>query len=49
MSLTVKLLAVDDTPSSLEILSESLRQEGLAIFTSTNPEDWSWSTGSILK
>jgi len=35
----VKLLAVDDTPSSLELLSESLRQEGLAIFTSTDPEE----------
>src|SRR5260370_40687495 len=33
----VKLLAVDDTPSSLELLSESLRQEGLAFFTSTDP------------
>jgi DNA-binding NtrC family response regulator len=39
MPLTVKLLAVDDTPSSLELLSESLRQEGLAIFTSTDPEE----------
>ena len=39
MSLTVKLLAVDDTPSSLELLSESLRQEGLSIFTSTDPEE----------
>ena len=39
MSLTVKLLAVDDTPASLELLSESLRQEGLAIFTSTDPEE----------
>jgi DNA-binding NtrC family response regulator len=35
----VKLLAVDDTPSSLELLSESLRQEGLSIFTSTDPEE----------
>jgi DNA-binding NtrC family response regulator len=39
MSLTVKLLAVDDTPASLELLSESLRQEGLTIFTSTDPEE----------
>ncbi len=36
---TVKLVAVDDTPSSLELLSESLAQEGLTILTSTDPED----------
>ena len=35
----VKLLAVDDTPASLELLAESLQQEGLAIFTSTDPEE----------
>ena len=35
----VKLVAVDDTPSSLELLAESLRQDGLAIFTSTDPEE----------
>ena len=36
---TVKLVAVDDTPSSLELLRESLTQEGLTIYTSTDPED----------
>ena len=35
----VKLLAVDDTPASLELLAESLQQEGLRIFTSTDPEE----------
>src|SRR5215475_1999141 len=35
----VKLVAVDDTPSSLELLRESLAQEGLTIFTSTDPEE----------
>src|SRR5487761_2711842 len=34
---TVKLVAVDDTPSNLEPLSESLQQEGLTIFTETDP------------
>jgi DNA-binding NtrC family response regulator len=36
---TVKLVAVDDTPSSLELLRESLAQEGLTIFTSSDPEE----------
>jgi DNA-binding NtrC family response regulator len=36
---TVKLVAVDDTPSSLELLRESLSQEGLTIFTSSDPEE----------
>src|SRR5579862_9811628 len=36
---TVKLVAVDDTPSALELLAESLQQEGLSIFTSTDPEE----------
>ena len=36
---TVKLVAIDDTPSNLELLSESLRQEGLAIFTETDAEE----------
>jgi DNA-binding NtrC family response regulator len=36
---TVKLVAVDDTPSGLELLAESLRQDGLTIFTSTDPEE----------
>src|SRR6476646_9670976 len=35
----VKLVAVDDTPSSLELLSEALQQNGLTIFTSTDPEE----------
>jgi DNA-binding NtrC family response regulator len=36
---SVKLVAVDDTPASLELLSEALQQEGLTIFTSTDPEE----------
>jgi DNA-binding NtrC family response regulator len=36
---TVKLVAVDDTSSNLELLSESLQQEGLTIFTETDPEE----------
>ena len=36
---TVKLLAVDDTPASLKLLAEALQQEGLKIFTSTDPEE----------
>src|SRR5579872_6452439 len=36
---TVKLVAVDDTPAGLELLAEALQQDGLAIFTSTDPED----------
>jgi DNA-binding NtrC family response regulator len=36
---SIKLVAIDDTPSSLELLSEALQQEGLTIFTSTDPED----------
>jgi DNA-binding NtrC family response regulator len=39
MHAAVKLVAVDDTPASLELLAESLAQEGLAIFTSTDPEE----------
>jgi len=35
----VKLVAVDDTPASLELVVESLRQDGLHIFTSTDPEE----------
>jgi DNA-binding NtrC family response regulator len=35
----VKLVAVDDTPESLELLSEALQQEGLVIFTSTDPAE----------
>lgn len=36
---SVKLVAIDDTPTSLELVSESLQQEGLTIFTSTDPEE----------
>jgi DNA-binding NtrC family response regulator len=36
---TVKLVAVDDTPSGLELLAEALQQDGLSIFTSTDPEE----------
>ena len=36
---TLKLVAVDDTPSNLELLSESLQQDGLTIFTETDPEE----------
>jgi DNA-binding NtrC family response regulator len=34
----MKLVAIDDTPASLELLSEALQQEGLTIFTSSDPE-----------
>ncbi len=36
---SVKLVAIDDTPASLELVSEALRQEGLTIFTATDPEE----------
>ena len=36
---SVKLVAVDDTPASLKLLSEALQQDGLNIFTSTDPEE----------
>jgi DNA-binding NtrC family response regulator len=36
---SVKLVAIDDTPTSLELLSEALQQDGLAIFTATDPEE----------
>src|SRR5271167_1952368 len=36
---SIKMVAIDDTPASLELVSEALQQEGLAIFTSTDPED----------
>lgn len=35
----VKLVAVDDTPSSLELVREALEQEGLTILTTTDPEE----------
>lgn len=36
---SVKLVAIDDTPASLELVRESLQQEGLTIFTSSDPEE----------
>jgi DNA-binding NtrC family response regulator len=36
---SIKLVAIDDTPTSLELVSESLQQEGLTIFTTTDPEE----------
>ena len=35
----VKLVAVDDTPQALELVSEALQQDGLAIFTCSDPEE----------
>ena len=39
MPVHVKLVAVDDTPAGLELLAEALQQDGLSIFTSTDPEE----------
>ena len=39
MAPTVKLVAVDDTASSLDLVAESLQQDGLTIFTSTDPHE----------
>jgi DNA-binding NtrC family response regulator len=36
---SAKLVAIDDTPASLELVSEALRQDGLTIFTATDPEE----------
>ncbi len=36
---SIKLVAIDDTPASLELLSEALHQDGLTIFTATDPEE----------
>ncbi len=36
---SVKLVAIDDTPASLELVSESLLQDGLIILTATDPEE----------
>jgi len=36
---SIKLVAIDDTPTSLELVSEALQQDGLAIFTTTDPEE----------
>ncbi|HTC87012.1 MAG TPA: sigma-54 dependent transcriptional regulator [Bryobacteraceae bacterium] len=35
----IKLVAIDDTPASLELVSEALQQDGLTIFTCTDPEE----------
>lgn len=35
----IKLVAIDDTPANLELLSEALQQEGLSIFTSSDAEE----------
>ena len=35
----VKLVAIDDNPESLELVSEALAREGLEIFTATDPEN----------
>ncbi len=35
----IKLVAVDDYPQTLELLSEALAQEGLEIYTTTDPEE----------
>jgi DNA-binding NtrC family response regulator len=34
-----KLVAIDDTPESLELITEALAEENLQIFTSTDPEE----------
>ena len=39
MDATVKLVVIDDTPASLELVSEALAQNGLTIFTATDPEE----------
>src|SRR5579862_7429944 len=39
-ALHVKLVAIDDTPESLELITEALSEEpGLRIFTASDPED----------
>src|ERR1051326_4650276 len=35
----VKLVAIDETPQTLQLLTEALQQEGVAIFTATDPEE----------
>jgi DNA-binding NtrC family response regulator len=39
MSSALKIVVVDDTPASLELVAESLQQDGVEIFTATDPED----------
>lgn len=36
--MNVKLVVIDDTPASLELVAEALEQPGLQIFTATDPE-----------
>jgi DNA-binding response OmpR family regulator len=36
--LRIKLLAIDDDPQSLELVSEALSDNGLQIFTAHDPE-----------
>ncbi|MGA2881744.1 MAG: response regulator, partial [Bryobacteraceae bacterium] len=36
---SIKIVAIDDTPASLELVSECLQQEGLTILTTTDPEE----------
>jgi CheY-like chemotaxis protein len=35
---TLKLLVVDDTPQSLELITEALGRKGLQILTASDPE-----------
>jgi DNA-binding NtrC family response regulator len=35
----IKLVAIDDTPESLELVTEALARDGLCIFTATDPEE----------
>src|ERR1700726_1654381 len=39
MESTVKLVAIDDAPESLELIEAALAPEGLQIFTDTDPEE----------
>src|ERR1700687_2437468 len=34
-----KLVAIDDTPESLELIGEALSEDPIQVFTSTDPED----------
>ena len=35
----VKIVAIDDTPQLLELVSSALEQEGVKIFTASDPEE----------
>src|SRR2546428_11042923 len=39
MAPAIKLVAIDDTPESVELIMETLAGEGLEIFTATDPEE----------